>query len=220
MPRSDVRKVIEAMEDEVMEIIALEDEITFSFGKIEGYTKPPWRITGAYKKLKMFQDNGHWSYAKVGFPKCTFSKQARDYLIMDPNKYFEMPEHRYTTNARQFRIDNELEEIPEYQGLPEEKIQELCLKADKVEKGIRTPTQEKIFKHDLKKKERIRRTGRSDRILNDIMRQLESGIPMEQVVIRDDAELLKEYEEIEEKRQESYAKSHTKIERERERFMR
>lgn len=104
--------------------------------------------------------------------------------------------------------------------MPEEKIQELCLKADKVEKGIRTPTQEKIFKHDLTKKERIRRTGKSDRILRDIMRQLDSGVPMDQVVIRDDAELMKEYEELEEKRQESYAKSHTKLEREREKFMR
>lgn len=218
--RPEVRKVIDAFEDAIMEIIATEDFIELSFAKIEGYTKPPRKITGSYAGMKQFQANGNWSIAKVGFPKCTFTKEAKDYLVMDTKKYFEMPEHRYTTNAYRFRKDNNLEEIPEYKDLPQEKIDELCDKADLIEAGIKTKGQLGDYRHKKQLSQNGKKNNRNSLVLEDIKKQLESGVPKDQIVFRDPEELIKEYNEMEKERQESFAKAHPRIDKKRDEIIR
>lgn len=66
-------------------------------------------------------------------PKCTFSRIAKSYEACPPSEYFEDPDHRYTSLARQWRKDSGVPEIPEYAGLSEKQIKKYCQKADEKE---------------------------------------------------------------------------------------
>ena len=67
------RKFLNAIEDVVMEAIALEDEVHFSFGVIGGKTQPP-------RKYKDF-NTGEYKYspAKPGQPYYKPSRKAKDW---------------------------------------------------------------------------------------------------------------------------------------------
>lgn len=212
VPYAKVKWIIETMEDIVMDVIATEDYINFSFAKIEGITKPPWRVTGAFRSLKFHQRNGCWSDAKVGFPKCTFSKEAKEWLGMDPHIYFEMPEHRYTTNARQFRKDNGIEEITEYQGLSEEKIENLCIKADLKEKNIEEGSSRLVdFNNNLKMKQNSKNAIFLRFLQEDLQRQKEQGVPEDQLVYKDRDQLLEEYYARKQEKQDAFLKENPGI---------
>lgn len=191
MPKPDVRKVIKAFEDSIMEIIALEDNVEFTFGKIEGYTRPPRKVTGIYRTFDCFQKNGHWSPAKIGYPKCTFSKEAMDCLRMEPKDFFEDPEYRYTSNARQFRKDNNLSEIPEYEGLDEEKILELCDRADFIRAG-KDGIDKGKYNKNLKSMQRVKEKQERGYEQEYLQKQREAGVPEDQLVFKSYEELIEE----------------------------
>ena len=66
------RKFLSVIEDIVMEAIALEDEVRFSFGAIGGKTQKP-------RKYKDFNGNIRVSPEKRGQPYYKPSKKAKDY---------------------------------------------------------------------------------------------------------------------------------------------
>jgi len=51
-----------------------------------------------------------------------FSREAKNCDRVYANEFFAWPENRYTSLARKYRQDVGEPEIPEYEGLPEEKI--------------------------------------------------------------------------------------------------
>lgn len=210
MPKPDVRKVIKAFEDSIMELIALEENVEFTFGKIEGYTKPPRKISGIYRTFDCFQKNGHWSPAKIGFPKMTFSKEALDCLQMDPHEFFEDPEFRYTTKARNFRKDNNLDEIPEYAGLSEEKILELCDRADyiRVEKEGKDKAK---YNKNMKSLQRAMEKQRRGYEQEYLQKQREAGVPENQLVFKSYDELIEEKYAKMRQDQLNYLKTHPSL---------
>lgn len=179
-----------------MEVIATEDSIEFSFAKIWGYTKRPWKITGRYRGFSALEKNNFWSDAKIGQPKCEFTKEAKDYLAMHPQDYFNMPEHRYTTLARQFRQDNNIPEIPEYQDLPEEKIIELCEKADRIEFGnVDSKTASYKYRYRKNSKKLVQECARVYYQFKDLERQRKNGVPEDQLQYRTNEEIQADYYE-------------------------
>lgn len=128
-----VAAIIEIEEDEVYMCIANEDRVNFSWGAVYGEERPPKRVGGKFAEYQTVIENHGYSSWKRGFPRIRWSRAA---LIDDAHsaqEYFELPEHRYTTKAREFRKIAKLPEIPEYEDLKEEEILELCKKADKIE---------------------------------------------------------------------------------------
>ena len=133
LPQSTIESIIAILEDEMYMVIANEDELTFVWGKIYGEERAPRKISGKYAEFASVIQNEGYAKWKRGYPKIKWSKAA---LINDSHparEYFELPEHRYTTKAREFRQYTNTPEIPEYEGLTEEEIVELCKKADKIE---------------------------------------------------------------------------------------
>lgn len=133
LSRDTISAVLEIEADEVYMIIANEDRINFSWGTIYGEERPPKRVGGKYAEYQTVIENHGYSSWKRGFPRVRWSKAA---LIDDAHsaqEYFELPEHRYTTKAREFRKVAKLPEIPEYEGMTEEEIVNMCKKADKME---------------------------------------------------------------------------------------
>lgn len=133
IPQKTVQQVIEAEENLIYEIIATCDSFKYVWGTISGIEKPPRRIGGKYREKIGVKRNFGWSFWKFGYPQIKWSASAKDCEVKHPQEYFELTEKRYTTMARTFRKDGGLPEIPEYQNLSEEKIKEICQKADEVE---------------------------------------------------------------------------------------
>jgi hypothetical protein len=105
------------------------------FGSIYGTTKPSHKITGYVSMLPEIRKQKAWSSAFLGYPMIKFSREAKNCDRVYANEFFAWPENRYTSLARKYRQDVGDPEIPEYEGLSEEKIQELCQKADEEKKG-------------------------------------------------------------------------------------
>lgn len=133
VPQSTIEAMITILEDEMYMVIANEDELKFVWGTIYGEERPPKRIGGKFAEYQTIIENYGYSSWKKGYPKIKWSKAA---LVNDSHPavdYFSLPEHRYTTKAREFRKIANLPEIPEYENLSEEEITELCKRADKRE---------------------------------------------------------------------------------------
>lgn len=193
--KKDVVKVIKAFEEQVMDIIANNDSISLLFGEIRGITKPPWRITGYYRVLSKPTKRNGWTVAKGGWPEIEWSKQAKYYTPIDAKEYFEWPENRYTSKARLFRQENDIPEISEYENLPEEKIVELCKKADRLQKGEMTEMEERSYYRHERLRENIKIMRRKDIIEQDKQRQRDEGVPEDQIVERTFEEIMAEREE-------------------------
>ncbi len=134
-----ITKVFEAHEDLVMEVIATEDSINFSWGKIFGYFREPRKVHGIYKDKPGVIARGGWSNAKSGCPGIEWSKEAKAYTPIDPTElYCDWDEAKFTTKAREYRKDRNMPEIAEYDGLPEDMILKLCAKADEKRYGKKT----------------------------------------------------------------------------------
>lgn len=132
----------EVHEDLVMEVIATEDEINFSWGKIFGFFREPRKVYGMYANKEGVIARGGWSLAKSGLPGIEWSYDAKSYTTVDPTElYCDWEEAKFTSKARQYRQDRGLPEIPEYDGLPEKMIVSLCKKADEKRYGKKTKKQ-------------------------------------------------------------------------------
>ena len=134
--------LFEEHENLVMEVIATEDSINFSWGKIFGYFREPRKVHGYYAEKEGVKARGGWSLAKSGLPGIEWSFDAKTFTPVDPVElYCEWEEAKYTTKAREFRKDRGLPEIAEYDGLPEDMILTLCAKADEKRYGKKTKKQ-------------------------------------------------------------------------------
>lgn len=148
-----VKKIGEEYEQLVFEVIALEDSIDLKWATVSGYFQPPKKVVGGFSKIENIEKRHGWTVGKKGMPKIKWSKEAKFYTPYNSTEYFEEPAHRFTTLAREYRKDWGLPEIPEYQGLSEEEIQEKCLKADEIERGPETEKDRKRReKYETKKK--------------------------------------------------------------------
>lgn len=97
-----------------------------------------------YSKRESVIARGGWSLAKSGCPGIEWSWAAKEYTPIDPTElYCEWDEAKFTTKARQYRLDRGLPEIPEYNGMTEDRIQRLCQKADEKRYGKKTKKQMK-----------------------------------------------------------------------------
>lgn len=193
--KKDVVKVVKALEEQIMDVIASEDELSFLFGTIRGITKPPWRITGYYRVLSKPTKRNGWTVAKGGWPEIEWSKQAKYYTPIDAKEYFERPENKYTSKARLFRQENDIPEISEYADLPEEKVVELCKKADRLQKGEMGEFEEKSYYRHERLKEKTKQIKREKIIEEDMQRQRDEGVPEDQVVRRTFEEVMADREE-------------------------
>lgn len=180
--RETATAMVECLEDAVMEVIALEDEITFSFRTISGYEKEPWRITGYYSTLAKPEKRRGWSVAKGGTPQIKWSKSAKYYQPIDPTEYFDRPENRYTTKARQYRKDLGIPELSEYDDMTEEEIVAFCKKADAEKRGPLTPRQQGFINRHDKERRRIMAAKEQLLIEEDLQRQRDEGVPEEELV--------------------------------------
>lgn len=127
-----IELILKIEEDEIYQVIALNDSYKYVYGTIGGKEVPPKRITGMYTELAAVKKNFGYSQWKKGYPYFKWSKEAKYCDIHPAKEYFDMPEHRYTTDARDYRIAAGLPEIPEYASLDEEQIKNLCEQADQL----------------------------------------------------------------------------------------
>ena len=134
LTNNQIYQILKAEEDVIFEVIASCDEFKYSWGKVRGIEKAPEKITGMFAEFDSVRAIGGWSNWKIGLPEIEWSKQALDYELHPPSVYFSLPANKYTTNARKFRQENKLPEIPEYQKLSEDKIKQMCKKADLIHK--------------------------------------------------------------------------------------
>ena len=154
----------EAHEDLVMEIIATEDEIKFTWGRIFGFFKEPQKIHGMFAELPSVKARDGWSLAKSGMPGIEWSKEAKQYTPIDPTElYCEWNEAKFTSRARSYRKDRNLPEIPEYDGLPEKMIVSLMEKADEKRYGKKTS---RLIKEEAKSRiERVKTSAARNHII-------------------------------------------------------
>lgn len=131
--RELVKAVLEIFDDEIYMLIAENKVYNCLWGKIGGKSKPPVKVCGKFSEIKSVRDNFGYSTWKNGFPYIEWSKVMKVYDIYPPEDYFALPENRYTTAARTFRKDANMPEIPEFENLSEEKILEICAKADQLQ---------------------------------------------------------------------------------------
>lgn len=150
LDRETVDKFLDIEEDIIYEIIATCDQYKFLWGTISGYEKFPYKITGKHSELNSVKLNGGYSNWKIGMPKISWSNLAKMCDMKKPEEYFTQPWVKYTSFARKYRKDAGKDEIDEYKDLSEEKIQELCQKADEQWKSVLTRAQKKNIKKEHK----------------------------------------------------------------------
>ncbi len=182
--KETVANVIESLEYKILDTIAMEDQLDFVFGSIYGTTKPSHKITGYVSVLPEIQKQKAWSSAFLGYPMIKFSREAKNCDRVYANEFFAWPENRYTSLARKYRQDVGEPEIPEYEGLPEEKIQELCQKADEEKKGPQTPHQK--VREASNERKKIRRQEARNALMRqkDLEKQRANGVAEEDLVER------------------------------------
>ena len=191
-----VKKVTKAFQDKIMDIIAENDCINFSFGTIRGYIKPSKKIGGFYSVYRTVKKNGGWSMAKSGYPKMDWSSKALMCTEIEPEVFFSLEEYRYTSDAKDFRIDNGLPEIPEFSGLTDEEIDSICESADKriMDDAVKNLTPKK--KKDLRRKMRYSNKGKNyakERVMWDYWeKQKKRGVPEEVYMSKTYKEIVEE----------------------------
>lgn len=155
-----VSAVLNIEEDEVYMAVARNLAIKYLWGIIYGTEAPPRRLAGSVLRNKSVLDNNKYSHWKVGVPKIKWSKAMLECEERDAGEYFELKEHRYTSAARMYRKAFGLPEIPEYDGLSDEKITELCKKADEIEFNSLTRGEQTRKKADMAHDDRRNRGNR------------------------------------------------------------
>lgn len=188
-----IRKVYDAYNDLIMQHIALEDHVNLPFATIGGHTREPRKVYYATAMCVNDPTSGGYCNAKSGFPYFKWTQEALEATHIHPAIYFcEWVPQKYTTKAREFRKEVGYPEIPEYAGLPEEKITLICAKADKALYGNRTRRQISKAKSwdKQKKKQQIGTVQATMEEAKAWLREL--GIPEDKIKIEtyDDAQLI------------------------------
>lgn len=186
-----------AFQELVLQHIAMEDHMHFSFGIVGGETKPPQKLNGRYSEFWNVQEETrrNYSYAKSGYPFIVWSDDAIWGNATHPAIfYLEWVPMKYTTDAYWFRKELGYPEIPEYAGMPDEKILQLCEKADIIVYGELTEQEKKDRKLAQKNKERLKEYKRAKALMIDLDKQRENGVAEEDLVFRDPDELIFEQE--------------------------
>ena len=189
------KKAFDAYNNLILQHMALEDWIHLPFGTVGGYTKEPKKITGYYSVLQSLQDPTRkgWTVAKSGFPFIIWSKEAEFSTVTHPGIYYtEWVPQKYTTKAYYFRKELGYKEIPEYEGLSEEKILEICAKADIQLYGKKTKKEKKSDEVKKEKLERRRKIESEKEIRYDIEKQLKAGKSKEEIVVKTYEQILEE----------------------------
>lgn len=157
VPKDTIKKIISIEEQEIYTVIAKEDTFKYVWGTIYGEEVKPRKLAGTTAYYDGVLQNGGYSWWKHGYPKIRWSRAATMCEKINPKEFFEQPEQRYTTLARQFRQDLELPEIPEFEDLSEEKIKEINQKADTANfeklpkwKQYRKERDDRVNSHKLK----------------------------------------------------------------------
>lgn len=213
-----VKEIIEESESLILEIFATNDYLYTAYGKLEGVVVPPQKVQGFYAVLDRVVSRNGWSCAKSGKPKITFNKKATLTYRIAPDIFFNSPEERLTTLARIYRQDVGLPEIPEYEGLPEDKIQELCKRIDKEKGRALTKSQLKRKEANRLHREKYKLTREALMVEMDLQRQRDLGIEEDQLIRRTPEDIKREvmlqWAERSRVKQIIYKKYRDKIERE------
>ena len=190
--KETVSNVIESLEYKILDTIAMEDQLDFVFGSIYGITKPSHKITGYVSMLPEIRKQKAWSSAFLGYPMIKFSREAKNCDRVYANEFFAWPENRYTSLARNYRQDVGDPEIPEYEGLSEEKIQELCKKADEEKKGPQSPHQK--AREASNERKRIKHQEARHALMRqmDLEKQRENGVAEEDLIERPFEDILED----------------------------
>lgn len=160
--RSEISKdkamlVISSFEDLINEIIATNDKIRFSFGIIQGVTHLPKEIKGKVGYSSRVKANGGWSSCKLGFPNIIWSKEAKFSTKINPWEWFEYVENRYSDEAKEFRLHNNIpepsmdEKREDLKKMPEN-VKEMVNNSTKKEKSDINPLK-KYWENKRKEKE-------------------------------------------------------------------
>ena len=131
LKQEEIKAILELEEDEIYMCMASNDSMKYVWGTIGGKIKPPKKAGAWVADTQTVRKNAGWTRAKSGYPYIEWSNAAKICDCISPQEYFEMIENRYGCEAREFRHMAGLPEIPEYQGLSEEKITQLTRKFDK-----------------------------------------------------------------------------------------
>lgn len=181
-PYEVVNEIVKEFEYMIIELISENDSVKLYFGEIGGYTKEPQRINGFYRTFRQIRSRDGWSLAKQGRPYISWRNIVRQNLYIPAEEYFAETENRYTSLARRYREDLGLPEIPEYEGLSEEKIQQLCRKADIRKYGedvILNKERASNWESSKKRKMWDLRIRQEE----DLERQREMGVPEDELVL-------------------------------------
>lgn len=198
-PKSEIKEILDSYENQLMVIIATQDN--YKIGNVMvlyGFTRPPMKLHGKYELVRCTANEewDGWSAAKIGVPKAVFTKEAKEVVTASPDEYFSWPENRYTTNARNYRRDTGQDEIPEFEGLSEEKIEEINNEFDKkkfsqeffarfVDQRVAHWYYPMFLEGYTKRKLRGKTTQQKKEmlaILGDKQAQLDAGVPEDQIV--------------------------------------
>lgn len=90
---NDVKKIIETSENIIMELIATNESVKFSWGIIGGMVKEPKKITGSAQATA--PDPYFYSFAKSGTPFCLFGRNAKFCTLIPAHEWFMNPENQY-----------------------------------------------------------------------------------------------------------------------------
>lgn len=199
----DVCDVIECYETLLMKVIATEDYYQIGdVGVLQGVTKWP-RPTNVpvfgWRQKKAQEYKKDWTWAKKGYPRMEFTTDAKMCIKQTAEEFFSEPPLKYCSAARAFRKSVGLPEIPEFDGLPEERVQKYC---QEIDEQVMPKYQFKTNRDKEKMKEAIGYEAPGEKkkeelynqwlIEQDMEKQKQMGIPEEEIVARDIAIVKKE----------------------------
>lgn len=89
----DVKRVVEESENLIMELIATNEEIRFSWGVIGGKVTLPKKLVGAAEPYGA--DPYNFSFAKTGVPFCRFGRNAKFCTLIPASEWFSDARNQY-----------------------------------------------------------------------------------------------------------------------------
>lgn len=194
----EVIKVVDAYTDCVIQHIALEDHLNLGFAIVGGRTLPPKKFKGSLNNVVISNDPTRRGYtsAKTGRPFIYWNEEVKrnGREIHPAIFYLDLVPMKYTTDAYWFRKELGYPEISEYEGLTQDKILELCSKADEIVFG--TLNRSELAEKAVEQKMKIRKADTEwiRVILADLDRQRRRGVAEEDLEYRDPELIIKERE--------------------------
>lgn len=133
---NDIKKIIEQSEDLIMELIATGDSVRFSWGTIGGMNREPVKLKGMAEKT--FADPYKYSFCRVGYPYCKFTRPARFCTLVPASEWFSDARNQYGKSWENYKkeIDEDyggerFKKFAGMYGLRREERKELIPKLEK-----------------------------------------------------------------------------------------